>query len=103
MPTPWGIIVALFAFYYHRTVLQTEQKKDSGLSPSEKLPVIVSCFFEPLWSGLIYYLGWREKYPNKANEAAKWAIALFIFGSVMMMVFIIAGAWYLWATGFALE
>ena len=47
-----------------------------ALSLLDKLQVILVCIFSPLFGGLIFYYGWKEKLPMMAKQAGKIAIVI---------------------------
>ncbi len=89
MPTPWGFVVALFAFYYYRKIAGSSQDKETGLTIEEKIIIIMSLFLEPIWAGLIYYFGLKPIYPRKATQIAKYALAIFMLESIILVTILV--------------
>lgn len=89
MPTPWGFVVALLAFYFHRKIVNTTQDKEAKLTMREKAVMVVLLLIEPIWAGLIYYFGLKSIYPQKASQAAKYAIVIFVLGGILLFAILL--------------
>lgn len=74
--------------------VKSSTTKDNPLTSNEKIIVWVTCFFAPIFSGFVYYYGWKKKIPQKAKEAGHiawlaiiavgvfWGIANAVAGSI---------------------
>ena len=49
--------------------VKSDTKNDAPLSQNEKIIVWVTCFFTPIFAGLVYYLGWKKTLPQKSKQA----------------------------------
>lgn len=68
--------VSLYSFFFMRKVVK--ERSDGPLTKDEKFTVIATLIFTPLISYFIYYLGWKDKLPQKAQQVKSylWKIIL---------------------------
>lgn len=81
------LIASIYAYFLMAKVKKTVSK-DSQLTKSEKIQVLITELFSPIIAGAIYYYGWRKKLPTKANQANKYSIIMFFV--LIIIMFIIA-------------
>lgn len=61
-----------------KSKLEPEQISQDLLTDDENRKVYIFAILNPIWAGLIFYLGWRKKLPMKAKKANK--ISFIAFG-----------------------
>ncbi len=49
--------------------VKSNTKSDLPLSQNEKIIVWITCFFSPIFAGLVYYFGWKKILPQKSKQA----------------------------------
>ena len=67
--------------------IKSTTKSDISLSKNEKIIVWVTCFFAPIFAGLVYYFGWKKLLPKKSKQAGNIAwlaiIAVGVFWGII--------------------
>lgn len=68
--------VSVYSYFFMRKVVK--ERSDRPLTKDEKITVIVTLILNTLISYLIYYFGWKDKLPQKAQQVKSylWKIIL---------------------------
>lgn len=81
------LLVVVLAFYYMKNV-KYSAKSDKKLTQNEKIIVLLTEIAVPVIAGAIYYYGWKDRFPKKANEANKYSFLVFgawVIGIALML------------------
>ena len=62
--------VSVYSYYFMKKILK--ERSDGPLVRDEKITIILTLIFNTLISFLIYYLGWKNKLPQKAEQVKKY-------------------------------
>lgn len=88
------ILLSAYTFYFMNNVIK-KSRADGLLASGEKLQVILLLIFNTLPSWLIFYLGWKKKFPKKAKQVNKYLfiiigtlVGLAILGVVVSILLI---------------
>ena len=92
-----GIVAIVWAaslMLTRKSKVPDQQTSDARLSWLERIQVIIVCLFAPVFSGMILYLGWKEKLPVMARQSRNTAIVMLLLQIVLGvgLVFIIIAA-----------
>ena len=79
------VVVPFYAVYFKDKVLERTEK-DATLTADEKIKVLITEFLNPLFTGAIYYYGWKEKLPRKAREANEYSWVMFFFSVSVSLI-----------------
>lgn len=82
----FALIASIYAYFLMMKVKKTT-KKDSPLTKSEKIQVLITEFLGPIIVGAIYSYGWKKTLPTKANQANKYSIIMFFV--ILAIIFVI--------------
>jgi len=63
------IPVSFVASFIVMSKVKSNTKSDTPLSQNEKIIVWITCFFAPIFAGLVYYFGWKKSLPQKTKQA----------------------------------
>ena len=84
--------VSVYSYYFMKKVLK--ERSDGPLAKDEKITIILTLIFNTLISYFIYYYGWKNKLPQKAQKVKNYLwkvllililIALMAFGVVFLL------------------
>ena len=84
-----SLLVLISAVGYMVSVrgkFKTGQAVDQ-LSGGEKLYIWITCLLNPIFSGAVFYYGWKKMLPHKAKQAN--SISLWAFFLAIVIVFVI--------------
>lgn len=85
--------VSIYSYFFMRKVVK--ESADGPLTKDEKITIIITLVLNTLISYLIYYFGWKDKLPQKAQQVKSYLwkiilalvlIALFSFGAAFLLI-----------------
>ena len=74
-------------------IFSARKKSDHAVTNSEKLQLWVISLCNPIFSGIVLYLGLRERLPSIQKQAAR--ITLYSFG-IWLGYFVLYWGWVMW-------
>jgi preprotein translocase subunit YajC len=88
-----SLLVFIWAIWY---MISVKGKAKAGqvqdqLSGSEKLYIWIAAFLNPIFSGAVFYYGWKGTLPGKAKQAnaiSLWAFLILIVVGIAYFVLV---------------
>ncbi len=71
------IIFSAYSLYLMDKVRKNTKKKDSRLTRSEKIQVILLLLLNTLPSWIIFSFGWKKKLPVKSKQVNRYVLVIF--------------------------
>lgn len=85
--------VSVYSYFFMRKVVK--ERSDGPLTKDEKFTVIITLILNTLISYFIYYFGWKDKLPQKAQQVKSYLwkiilalvlIAVIAFGIALLLI-----------------
>lgn len=93
--TSYLILIGVSAYSYYFMSKVLKERADGPLTKDEKITIIITLVLNTLISYLIYYFGWKDKLPQKAQQVKKYfwkiilalvLIALLAIGAAILII-----------------
>lgn len=84
-----SLIILVAAIFYMISVkkkAQTGQVNDM-LSGGEKLYIWISSLLNPVFSGAVFYYGWKKMMPHRAKQANAISLWAFLIEIILVVVY----------------
>ncbi len=90
----WGLlqtIAAAISLYSTNNLINKILSSNSSdsLTPAEKKIVLITTFLNPIVSGAFYHYALKNKYPQKASQANKYAWLMFALWVLITVIIIL--------------
>lgn len=79
----YGIVTFVFALGYMLYVKKTDDSSNVQLAGHQRYVVPFLCIINPVFSGAIFYYGWRNVFPKKAQTANHWSLGAFLVALIV--------------------
>ena len=83
-----AIVLAAYTMSKEKKGVSDGQSSDKRLTGSTKLVVWITCLFNPIIAGGIYYYGWKKKLPAMAKQSNHIALGAFLIVIVLMLLYV---------------
>lgn len=80
------LVVAIFYMISVKKKAQTGQVNDM-LSGGEKLYIWISSLLNPVFSGAVFYYGWKKMMPHRAKQANAISLWAFLIEIILVVVY----------------